>query len=1071
MQLEEKVKIWRTMFYGRQSAFGRREHGGKNPYSPYFKDKTSMVGSERYKPLEDTDVVTHLNGSTDLLIYLLHEDSTVGFAALDFDLKHDFHDVMKCANALDALGIPRCVARSSKKGYHLYVFFSKTIAAKYPISLFAHMYEEIGFAALNREGIKVLPETFPKTTHIDPAGLALGFGIKPAMQGEGIKKDRCCFVDDNDKVIGGIGTSDDQWEYLKNSKRISPEDFANVMSKFNIPVLENVRVNEKRGLVDDLPKRSTPYVAPTKGDFELVIDGCSALKEIWENGKDANQEQRIALLNIAINTKNGVAALRKKWPSDKTEYFINNAINHNYKPHSCESLQMGGVCTKGKHPRYASEMAPILESGEILNDYCLDPLIPMAMEEGKLVPLDKAPRSSPSPFRFAFGGKKKQERLKKDKKDKKKREADNNSSGNGGNDEPPPNQGDDNPTADGPQPFVVEPVFINLGRGRGYAKEVVLKDETYNARLSNFTIELESEMTVTDYHKQTETYMTGKIYRRGDAREFKIAAEDWFQRGPFLSLIGTTIGGAGQFSQSNLDAIRSCIAQFGMENCMKQTATCDFGFDSYEKPTRYTTQSGDITADGWDTSNTKIPLVNGEVEKLKIDLKWISDEEFESVSRVIIEDLMTFHDPGIARIMVTQSLQAAIHKICIPYEANPLVWIHGLTGAGKSTLTKLCAAFYSTAKKNVSNAESTINWMNHAVMATKDAIFCVDDYRLNGRIKPAEIAQFIQRSFDAIERGRLTQKKGGGYTMDEAMYNRGLTIINGEGVVHMDAAVVSRCIVLDYPIGNPDTAKLERIRRVEHLFTGFTSRFIQHILCSMPDKFALESRFRNTAKTFKKQDAGDEERIQNGERIANNLACNFISFEVVIDWLVKEEMLGPSDAQKLIEAHMEYLKGVNVDMRAICFKEQTSNVFIEALKEMLATGVCHIRGLYVSHGLDNVQSIDAGKRNYSSKEVGFASPNDNEHVYLYPQTCVGLVNDFMRKQPSGQSMMHDKDAIGAQLNGDGVLMKKEEGKLTRRVRVSTKLIPTWCITRATLGIPNALTKEELVEIKRSTEIS
>lgn len=1040
MTQEEKVKLWRERFHGRQTAFGRREHGGEASYSPKFRDRNKLEGHERYIPLEDSDVVQHLEGTTDIMMYLLHEDETIRFAALDFDKKHDFNDVMKCARALDAFGIPRLVARSQTKGHHLYIFFSDFILPKYVLSFFAVMYDEIGFTHLNIEKIKDLPETFPKTTHLGGPG-AVGLGIKPALQGTARKKDRCCFVNDEDEVIGGNGLSDKQWETLQNIQLINPVDFIQMLIDKNIPIQENIRIHEKRGVVDDLPRdRTTPYETPTTGDFELVVNACPALKEVWNDGKNASNDSRYGILSMAINTKNGVEALRKHWPSDKTDYHINYAQNRNYRPWSCVKLQEMGVCVKGRHPKMASDKAPVLD-GEMLNDYCLDKLKATEIKNGKKITLniDMDMLPSPSPIRLAYGGSKKQERARK-----KKKKATAKKTTNKGTETTTPSSS--TTTAAPVEPVALEDIFVCLGKEKGYARVNVGKEgDEVLTKISNFTVELSSIVEVANYLGEVTTNISGTIFvGKREGSDFTIPTGHWYNNKQFLVHLATLTHATANYKSRNLDDIRTCINQFGRSKCIVKKGTTEYGFDSYDKPTRYITEGGNVTAEGFDTSDEQIPLVSEANKSLRLKLHEITDEEFDRVCAVLLDDVMNFHDPGIARVCLAHAMQATIHNLCMPIKYAPIVWLHGLTGLGKTTITKMCAALHTGSNIVLANASSTARWMELSVMSSKDALFCIDDYR--GK-KAAEIADLIQRIYDRSGRGRLVRKNSGEYSLDENIRNRGLVLVNGEDILHMDAAVVSRCMIFGF-VGSPTSSnsdRLDRIEAIHSLLPGFTARFVQHILANPPDKVVLKRRYTDVFAVLKGEASVEGKSVQNRDRIASNLAANHIAFEMLMEFFVKEEMLGPSRADKLTGQHWSFLKVTNNNMRAACIQEQASNVFLDTLRALILSGTCLIEGYH-----------DMSRRAPGAQVVGFVDSvgNADEYLYLIPKVCYSQVQRFLTG--SGPGLIHSGQAVAMQLDGDGHLLKKTGGSVTHVKKYKMGSHRVWCVRKELLGLHSVI---------------
>ena len=78
--------------------------------------------------------------------------------------------------------------------------------------------------------------------------------------------------------------------------------------------------------------------------FMNVVGGaCKALTRRW-NSSHCNHVERVALLSIAIRCEDGLEEVRKKWPSEMTEYQIRYALENELNPYTCEKLQSEGIC-------------------------------------------------------------------------------------------------------------------------------------------------------------------------------------------------------------------------------------------------------------------------------------------------------------------------------------------------------------------------------------------------------------------------------------------------------------------------------------------------------------------------------------------------------------------------------------------------------------------------------------------------------------------------------------------------------------------------------------------------------
>ncbi|MCO4795420.1 MAG: hypothetical protein KC493_16995 [Bacteriovoracaceae bacterium] len=117
---------------------------------------------------------------------------------------------------------------------------------------------------------------------------------------------------------------------------------------YNIPEFDfdKVKVNES------LKVKSRCFLnSDLKFSFKKSVEGCGALNDLW-NKETLNHTERLVLLSIACNTFDGPEMLLERWPSSKTKYHINYAIQNKTKPRSCENLQKESICETYFHPLY-----------------------------------------------------------------------------------------------------------------------------------------------------------------------------------------------------------------------------------------------------------------------------------------------------------------------------------------------------------------------------------------------------------------------------------------------------------------------------------------------------------------------------------------------------------------------------------------------------------------------------------------------------------------------------------------------------------------------------------------------
>ncbi len=1109
MEKYEKVKLWRERFNGRSDVFGqiftKIERGKKKPkkavtpvYIPKYRYdkalrkeavKTAESAEELYEPLTKDQVEAHLEGRVEVMIYLPRLDGTTNFFALDFDFIHGFDETQKVSKALAYHKIPHYIARSTTKGHHIYVFMDEPIQAFYIHNFVRAIYEDLGYKEMvenktivgqDDQGKDIRwqnPEIFPKTTRISTS-ISTGYGIKPAMYGKAMEKDQCCFVDINDKVIGGSGKSDEQWDYLKNAKKMKTKNFIKIIEELGIEVDEDLRMSESRGAVKQLDrKRAVPYEKPKDGDFMLVINGCPALRRMWESpAKDMPHSARVALLSMALRCRNGVEIIREKFGDSKmTNDQIAYAMETSQHPWCCKTLQDYDICSKGKDPVKASGKATDRE-GNILTDFCFEKSPPIERVGGKIkinpknLPEEEWPWPSPirlkSPrtenivskykkdidqlnidhpsFKENFrslitsildlknkGAREKtikylRERKlvsidkfkdilseeKKDKVEDTKRKLE----------------------ASGGVRFSNGLSFIENDPS-GYS---IVKVDTDGQKtffpISNFSIHFYEDRKVTSVLGGIERYFVGEVICSEEKKKFKITADDYSSKIKFSKAIFLALGPKAQFNSNNIDHIRAAISVFGLDEKKEITVHENHGFDSWKKPSVYKTTTGLISKDGFysvDEASEVVVFSDKQIAS-QLGLKGLDDSRFKHVARIIIDNVLYLSSFDLTIPVISHSFQSLIHNPYIPVSCYPSLWLQGTTGVGKSFLGFSVQHFHGDFD-SLYSVQSTVRSIEQTVMSFKDCLLVIDDYK-KGSTNSIGIADFIQKHYDGNKRSRLNPD----LNQSEAVSGRGLLMFTGEDPPSEQASVLSRTLYLEAKEllkGSDDEVNnYKTVCSVLKELSGVSSRFIQYMLCVYQDPKPLHEEFFELRAVLGKNISS----VQNGPRILDNLTANYFTWELVLKFFIKEDIISKGEFEELRAIHFENIKKLLLRMLSLCNEGQASERFLSLLEQAIVSGkYCLERKV-------------AGDSLYLGKEkVGFYD-GEREHIaYIYPDIAIKAVKSIA----GDGAVLSSKQAISSQLLEAGVLARRSANTNSYKKRdLGGKSRNTWCIDLKKAGI-------------------
>ena len=277
---EEKIKLFRSLFRGREDVYAKRWHSeksGKSGYQPVClnewntwlcdkrKTKCSECKNRKFAPLDDGAIYKHLQGKspngTDVIgIYPLTEDEHCYFLAMDFDGNSWEDDIVAVRAVCKKHGIPFLVERSrSGLGGHVWFFFKEKVRAvlarKFGTFLLngaMQMRHSIRFSAYDR--------LFPNQDYM-PKG---GFGnlIALPLQGMARRRGNSVFVDEN------FVPYPDQWQALSSVSRIDVEklkEWTDILSVYSEPNDFELPAEE------DAAKKNTKTGGLTAEDFPPVV--------------------------------------------------------------------------------------------------------------------------------------------------------------------------------------------------------------------------------------------------------------------------------------------------------------------------------------------------------------------------------------------------------------------------------------------------------------------------------------------------------------------------------------------------------------------------------------------------------------------------------------------------------------------------------------------------------------------------------------------------------------------------------------------------------------------------------
>ncbi|MBW1781408.1 MAG: DEAD/DEAH box helicase [Deltaproteobacteria bacterium] len=293
---EDKIRLFRLLFRGREDVYSRRfesKKTGKSGYQPACRNewlrplckkpkiRCGNCPNQRFIPVTDGIIRKHLLGydpqektrrDFTIGVYPLLPEETCWFIAADFDQSVWMEDASQVMETCKRFDIPAAVERSrSGNGGHVWVFFSEPIPAVLARKLFSFILTE----TMERRpelGLRSYDRLFPRQDTL-PRG---GFGnlIALPLQKRAREQGNSLFVDDR------FEPHPDQWAFLSSIGRMSLDDVRHIVDE----AVRRGRVLGVRMAVTDEPddepwtlpparrRKEPPITGPLPKEMELVLD-------------------------------------------------------------------------------------------------------------------------------------------------------------------------------------------------------------------------------------------------------------------------------------------------------------------------------------------------------------------------------------------------------------------------------------------------------------------------------------------------------------------------------------------------------------------------------------------------------------------------------------------------------------------------------------------------------------------------------------------------------------------------------------------------------------------------------
>lgn len=1087
MDLQTKIALFRERFYGRQDVYGRqwlaqKEDGSQiRGYAPVcenlwkdfchlrIKDGVQCIKCEhrRWAPVTSESVERHISGEEAHIYYVLQTDTTIKFGAMDFDMKpgkeekgYGFQEVKGVSNLLREYEVPHYIARSTGAGYHLYVFFEDFCPAYKFRSFVLEIFERVGFMQYLRQGLKPIPEYFPKQSYAGRDGI--GNGIKPPMIDPQIEKGRNCWVDDEDKPIT------DQWSYFSRMRTITHEEFDRILEERQIP-LDESEIAASSGAASEARNHlardysGKKWQHPITGSIEKVLTGCRHLRRLRDKalkGDMLGHNEGFAIYHMCMHTQDGLAWFKehvKGWgDNDKDMRQLDHSVDKNYLPWTCKKLQENAICAPGTQCFEKRPPREMVDGMEVLRDD---------------IPKDKWPE--PSPIRYAYGrGEDYLEKLMgevttlKNEKDPEVKaaalkgiakriqvfdEAQQKEFKAFVREQKPIkrndlakifNEASDNYEVETKEQIksrddsiVYDDNYYMKAEGLGYIFVKTVRDGKKKfVKLCSVDIIVQEERVYQDDTVIIDGKVVPKAVYAGIARapgierKFELPIHTWLDTNSFTAYFGSLLGRYFSPLRANIEYIKQAVLGFSEKIGVERTVY--LSTQGYQGET-YLTPTCIVDATGVRPNTTQRVELEGK-ETRNLDFSILSDTDhtdtliqIKTVFLTTWPELWTY--TGLAHTFMAGMVGP------LDWHKRTTLFYEGLTGSGKSELTQSLQYFWGKFP-SLANFFSSAKGIRELAYQFKDACLVVDDYKGLSREQVSAVKDTIQRTYDESSDFKCLISMG----LATPKASRCIFIMSGEEFISNDAAVVARTILIE--TGKQNTketeVKLLSVQKYRPNYKGVTPRFLSWFLSQ--DRAA----FYEGILRYKSRLKEGYYNAQNIDRIAQNLAFNYATWVAFTQYMVDNNAASGSEKDTMDIKHWAHVIYLRNRMVERCSSEQSSEVFLRLLNQLIVTGEVTIANL---PGMIPERKIT----------VGFVAKDLPYTVCLFPKIVCETVKNYSRSAP----ILGTELAIGRQLEDQNALSCKDPNHLTKNMRFQGKQVRVWCVKMEALGLDNAAPTE------------
>jgi len=361
----------------------------------------------------------------------------------------------------------------------------------------------------------------------------------------------------------------------------------------------------------------------------------------------------------------------------------------------------------------------------------------------------------------------------------------------------------------------------------------------------------------------------------------------------------------------------------------------------------------------------------------------------------------------LALLLAAHATLPLIHRF-IGSESRPLLWVHGETGALKTSLVRatvlaLYGSHFTAVPGDggpVPKWDSTANGLEALASSYRDCLVLIDDYKL-ATVKKDTLPRFLHSYSESSSRGRMTEHR----TADRSNPARGIVVATGEDLPTGDPGQIGRILLYPLKRGEVNADLLASLQQagVEGHLAAFWRGFVQELARWLDVRGEAAVR-----REIQQRLAQDDEALPGHQRTVGALRQNRAACLVLCHWLTHTGIISEGEAQQLSAAHLEARQRLAQEQAQTHQDNRPAVIFLNVLKEAVATGEAVILP-YVPNGALS-----------DTRVIGFRHALG---IALYPEKTYRIVSEWRTRQR--QPVDYSLSAICQQLDSDGLIARQQ----------------------------------------------